>query len=86
MQGLLGDLILKGEKFGSKQDENEYLPKRNNFDSNGGEKEGVVEIRGRNKGGMMDLGGRPSQFWMVVIIHASVSSSIYQFLQILYLL
>ena len=34
----LGDLILKGEKFGSKQGEHEYLSKGSNFDSKGEKK------------------------------------------------
>ena len=51
-------MIPKGEKFGSKQGENEYLPKGSNFDSKGGEKEEEeVANMGRNKGGIIDLGG-----------------------------
>ena len=50
-------MIPKGEKFGSKHGKIEYLPKGEHFDSKGGEKEGVVANMGRNKGGMMDLGG-----------------------------
>jgi len=44
-------LIPKREKFGSKQGENEYLPKGSNFDSKVGEKEEEVAKIGRNKGG-----------------------------------
>ena len=51
-KAFLGDLIPKGEKFGLKQDKNEYLPKRGiKFDSKGGDKEEVVANKGRNKGG-----------------------------------
>ena len=58
-------MISKGEKFGSKQGENEYLAKGSNFDSKGGETKGIDGFR-----------GRPSQHWMMVSIQASVSGSI----------
>ena len=56
-----------------------------NFDSKGEEKEEEVANMGRNKG---DDGfrGKPSQHGMMVSIQASVSGSIYQFLQLLCLL
>ena len=45
-----------------------------------------VVNRGRKKKGNHSFRGRPNQHWMVVSIQASVSGSIYQFLQNLFLL
>ena len=78
-QAFLGYLISKGETFGSKQGENEYLPKGGHFDSKGREKEEEVAKIGGNKG---DDGfrGKPSHHGMMVSIQASVSGSIFYFL------
>ena len=54
-QAFLGDLIPKEEKFGSKQGNNEYLPKGEQLWFQRGEKEEVAKM-GETKG-MMDLGG-----------------------------
>ena len=93
-QAFLGDLIPKGEKFGSKQGEKviDYLPKGeqkvkmiifpkgSNFDSKREEKEEVAKM-GRKQRGLMDLGGGQVKCLMMVSIQASVSGSICQFLQ-----
>ena len=51
MQGLLGDLIPKGEKFGSKQGYQRGQSLQAVLTM------GEVANMGRNKGGVMDLGG-----------------------------
>ena len=97
MQDLLGDLIQKGEKCGSKQDM--FPTKRERCSQEGKTFQMVrhakwikstyergVANRGRNEGGNHSFKGRPRQHWMVVSIQASVSGSICQFLQILCLL
>ena len=95
MQDLLGDLIPKGEKCGSKQgmfptkgerysqEGKVYPPKGENADWIKSTYERRVANRGRNNG---DHGfrGRPNRHWMMVSIQASVSSLNCQFLQILY--
>ena len=87
MQDLLGDLITKGEKCGSKQGmfptkgggdvpkKAKYFPKGENADWIKSTYERRVENRGRNNG---DHGFRvrPNRHWMMVSIQASVSCSI----------
>ena len=68
-QVFLGDLIPKGEKFGSKQGANEYLLRGSNFDSKEEEtKKKLGETKGDN-----GFRGRPSHHWMMVSIQTSVS-------------
>ena len=59
----LGDLIPKGEKFGSKQGKNEYHPK-------GGT---TLIPKGEKQRGNDGFRWRPSQHWMMISIQASVS-------------
>ena len=56
-QVFLGDLIPKGEKFGSKQDENGYLPKGEQLWFQRGRKQRRSSKYGEKQKGMMDLGG-----------------------------
>ena len=94
MQDLLGDLIPKGEKCGSKQGmfptkgercsqkEKVYIPKGENINWIKSTYERRVANRERNKGDH-GFSERPNRHWMMVSIQASVSDLIYQFLQIL---
>ena len=83
MQDLLGDLIPKGEKYGSKQgmfptkrercsQEGKTFQRRRHAKWIKSTYERGVANRGRNKG---DHGfrGRPNRIWMMVSIQASVS-------------
>ena len=85
-QAFLGDLILKGKKFGSKQGKNEYHPKGEQFWFQKGRKRRRSSKHGEKQKGNDRFRGMPSQHWMMVSIQASVSGSICQFLQNLYLL
>ena len=92
MQDLLGDLIPKGEKCGSKQGMDQSkacsqqrgrdVPKKKKFQRRK-HVEWIMSTyargvanRGRNKGGNHGFRGRSNRHWMMVSIQASVSGSI----------